>query len=139
MRYENSMESLTLESVLSLYDSVEWTTYTENPESLMRAISNATFVTSCFAGESLVGLARSVSDDVAIHYLQDILVHPQYQRQGIGRELFGRCMERFTHVRTHVLLTDDEKKQHEFYRSLGFENTVQFSKFPLNCFVKMVG
>ena len=60
--------------------------------------------------QEVVGLVRSISDNVSIHYLQDILVHPNHQRTGIGRKLFERTLGRYKDVRTHMLLTDDEEK-----------------------------
>ena len=49
-------------------------------------------------------------------YLQDILVRPEHQRTGVGRQLLAVCLERYSHVRQKVLLTDDEA-QERFYES----------------------
>ena len=89
--------------------------------------------------EILVGLARCMSDDSSINYLQDILILPEYQGQGIGRRLLEKCLERFKHVRTHVILTDDEDRQKHFYESLGYKNTKSLKKVCLNCYVKIKG
>lgn len=132
-------EGLNQNNLLELYTALGWSKYTENPAALYQAVLNSTYVVTIRNGEKILGLARSLSDDVAIHYLQDILVLPEYQRQGVGRKLMESCLQRFAHVRTHLLLTDDEKRQRLFYESVGFVNTREITKFPLNCYVKMDG
>ena len=115
----------TLEQLHELYNSVGWTAYTRCPagQQLLKAIQNSTYVVSAWEGSKLIGLARGLSDDVSIFYLQDILVHPEYQTQGIGTTLLKKCLERFQHVRMKVLLTDKDEKQLRFYESLGYTNT----------------
>ena len=65
---------------------------------------------------------------MSIFYLQDILILPDYQRRGIGRMLLEDCLARFSHVRTKVLMTDDEARQKAFYESLGYRNTRDLEK-----------
>lgn len=138
-KYSEGIQDVSSEAIISLYDSVGWSTYTDRPEELARCLTNSAFVVVCRDGEKVIGLARSISDDSAIHYLQDILVDPEYQQHGVGRALLSRCLSRFEHVRTHVILTDNEERQRRFYQSLGYKNTRELKKFPLNCFVKMKG
>ena len=104
-----------------------------------KAVRNSTYVVSAWSGNTLIGLARGLSDDVSIFYLQDILVRPAFQGQGIGRRLIDNCLERFAHVRSKVLLTDDQEKQLRFYESLGFKNTKHLVKWQLNTFVQIDG
>lgn len=85
----------------------------------------------------MIGLLRSMSDDVSIHYLQDILVRPTFQYQGIGRKLLDQALRRYMHVRTHMLLTDDEEKQMKFYKSMGYENLKDYRMGSLNSFIKI--
>ena len=80
------------DQLLELYNAVGWVMYTNEQRrgELEKAIRNSTYVVSAWDGDKLVGLARGLSDDVAIFYLQDILVHPEYQKQGIGKRLMGK-------------------------------------------------
>ena len=126
-------------ALVELYGSVGWSVYTSSPSKLRKMIQNSSFVQQCWDGNTLVGLARVVSDDVSIMYLQDILVNPTYQRQGLGRGLVERCMERFEHVRQKVLLTDDRPEQIAFYQSLVFHNTRDLLDTRLNAFVRIEG
>ena len=38
-----------------------------------------------------------------------------------------------------VLLTDDEERQKIFYESLGYKNTKDLKKNPLNAYVQIAG
>ena len=128
---------LPADQLLALYESVGWSAYTNEvrgPE-LQDAIRNSTYVVSAWSGGTLVGLTRGLSDDSSIFYLQDILVNSKFQRKGIGKQLMNNCLERFSHVRSRVLLTDDEEKQRQFYESFGFKNIRDLSKFQVNTFV----
>lgn len=130
---------LPLDALLSLYDSVGWGAYTRDPTGLQTALRNSTCVVTAWREGQLIGLARALSDDVSIAYIQDILVCPEFQRGGVGRALLTHLLERFAHVRSTVLLTDDDEKQLRFYASLGFKNTRDLVKVPLNAFVRMPG
>jgi len=105
----------------------------------MAAVAGSDFVTTATINDMLIGIIRCVSDDVSSVYIQDIIVHPNHQNQGIGRELMERVLKRFDHVRQKVLLTDDQPGQLHFYASLGFQNTRNLTKTPLNAFVIIKG
>jgi len=127
--------------LMALYESVGWFAYTQGARrsELPDAVRNSTYVVSAWSGERLIGLARGLSDDSAIFFLQDILVTPDFQRTGIGRKLISNCLERFKHVRSKVLMTDDEENQLNFYESIGFKNTKELTEFQLNTFVLFEG
>ena len=137
MEILSDWKKIQFEEIVDLYNAVGWEAYTQNPESLERAFSNSTYMLIARIDECVVGLARSISDEVSIHYLQDILVHPDFQKKGVGRELLKLMLERFKDVRTHMILTDDEEKQLKFYESLGYKNTKSLKDIPLNTFVMM--
>lgn len=124
------------EELVDLYDAVGWSTYTADPAALARAVANSSFVVTSRDDGVLVGLARGLSDDVAVFYLQDILVRPSHQRRGIGRALLDASLERYANVRQKVLLTDDDPAQHALYRSVGFRRTSDFEATPLNAYVR---
>lgn len=68
----------------------------------------------------LIGLLRAVGDGYSIVFIQDILVRPEYQRQGIGRALLEQAVNHFPDVYQLHLLTDNSRKTCAFYESLGF-------------------
>ncbi|MGW2207304.1 GNAT family N-acetyltransferase [Streptomyces sp. NPDC001774] len=114
------------EEMLSLYDSVGWEGYTCDVDRLCRGLANSHLViTARDASGTLLGLARTISDDEHICYVQDVVVNPAYHRQGVGRSLVEHLMRRYSHCRFFLLSTDHEstpegERNHAFYRSLGF-------------------
>lgn len=125
----------TRDELVALYNSTGWTAYTQNPAQLEAAIAGSLNVVTAWDGTQLVGLARIVGDGHTIAYLQDILVAPTHQRQGIGRELFQRAFSPYDDVRQKLLITDDEPRQAAFYEAMGF---TEFSalKHPIRGFAK---
>ena len=117
--------------VLALYQAVGWSMYTRDPKKLERAIAQSLSVLGAYDGDQLVGLIRAVGDGETILFIQDLLVLPSYQRQGIGRQLVNALMDQFPQVRQRVLLTDDQPQTRAFYENIGF---VQGSKVGVIAF-----
>ena len=93
-------------------------------------------VTARNSGGGLVGMARAISDDATICYLQDILVDPAFQKSGAGRALLEAVRGRYQHVRQFVLITDNEPGQRAFYESLGFTEGSDFRPEPVRVFAQ---
>lgn len=106
--------------ILRLYTSVGWTAYTDDPNALNQGFAHSLLTLAAYEGGRLVGIVRTVGDGYTTVLLQDILVCPEYQRQGIGTALMREILKRFCHVRQIQLVTDDTEKTIAFYRSLGF-------------------
>ena len=138
VRYEISSLPDTSDLV-ALYRSVGWSIYADDPESLVRAVQQSDWVVCAWVGLDLVGLARALTDGVSVTYLQDVLVHPDYQRRGIGRDLLTRWLEAHPSVRQRVLLTDDRPEQKALYGSMGLHRVGPGSDSPLNAYVQILG
>lgn len=106
--------------VLNLYDSVGWIAYTKEPERLRRAFENSLTVLGAYEEEKLIGVVRAVGDGETILFIQDLLVHPEFQRRGVGSSLVRELRSRYSHVRQIQLTTDHLPETISFYRSLGF-------------------
>jgi ribosomal protein S18 acetylase RimI-like enzyme len=109
-----------LDEIVNLYESVGWTSYLERVDTLREAYANSLCVLGAYDSENLVGILRAVGDGKTIVFIQDILVLPEYQRQGIGSKLLQAVMERYQDVYQMELLTDNTEKTKAFYRSAGF-------------------
>ena len=108
------------EEIMNLYVSVGWTAYTDHPDSLRLGFENSLLLLGAYNGNTLIGILRAVGDGETVVFIQDILVNPQYQRQGIGTALIKQTMSRYRHVRQLQLCTDNTEKTKAFYRSCGF-------------------
>ena len=110
------------EEILPLYESVGWVFYCKHPEVLEKAYANSLCVLAAYEDEKLVGLIRCVGDGHTILFIQDLLVHPDHQRRGIGTALMNALLDEYPHVYQIELATDNTEKTVAFYKSFGFRN-----------------
>ena len=108
------------EEISRLYKAVGWTAYTENMPALREGFKNSMLVLAAYDGEELLGIIRTVGDGATIVFVQDILVFPDKQRQGIGTALLKEILNRYPNVRQIELATDNTAKTVAFYKSMGF-------------------
>ena len=111
--------------VFELYDSVGWHPWTRDVARVCRSLANSHLViTARDETGKLLGLARTVSDDEIVCYVQELLVNAHHHGKGIGRRLLEQLKDRYAHCRYFVLTTDHEStpagpSNHSFYRRLG--------------------
>ena len=114
-------EVVKLEDVLHLYQAVGWTNYTNQPQMLEQALSHSLVIYLALDGDAVVGLIRLVGDGFSSVFVQDLIVLPSYQRQGIGSSLMKEALEDFKEAYQVQLATEQTEKNVGFYRSMGFE------------------
>ena len=108
------------DEIRALYAAVGWTAYTEDLPALERGFQNSLLVLAAYEGGVLIGLIRVVGDGTTVVFVQDLLVAPQKQRQGVGTALLKAVLDRYSDVRQLLLTTDNTPKTVAFYKSLGF-------------------
>lgn len=72
----------------------------------------------------IAGMARVVGDGFIYFYVQDVVIHPAFQGQGLGQVLLGRVMEWIQNhapEKAFVGLFSAQGKE-GFYCKFGFEN-----------------
>ena len=114
-------EIVKLEDVLHLYQAVGWTNYTNQPQMLEQALSHSLAIYVALDGDAVVGLIRLVGDGFSSVLVQDLIVLPIYQRQGIGSVLMKEALEDYKDAYQVQLVTDQTERTLRFYRSMGFE------------------
>jgi len=106
-----------------LFLSVEWSSG-HYPEKLAAAMRNfgtvySAWGTDAVGNERLVGLISAMDDGVMTAYVHYLLVHPEYQHQGIGRRLVEMTRENYRdYLRVVVVAYNAEL---DFYESCGFK------------------
>ena len=106
--------------LVALYSSVGWTNYTNNPTMLEEAVKASLWQLAVYHKEELVAYIRLVGDGHSVLLVQDLLVRPDHQRQGIGTKLLEEALATFPHVYQRLLVTERSEKNLVFYQSLGF-------------------
>lgn len=113
--------SVLIDEVLPLYQAVGWTNYTNQPQMLAQALTHSLAIYLARDGEKIVGLVRLVGDGFSSVFVQDLIVLPSYQRQGIGSNLMKEALADYKGAYQVQLATEQTEKTLGFYRSLGFE------------------
>lgn len=82
---------LTPEEFIKLWESV----WDEPPayEQTKLALEHSIFRVSVFDGEKIIAMARMIGDMGLCYYIKDVVVRPEYQKQGIGRTLINELMK----------------------------------------------
>jgi len=101
-----------------LFLSVEWSSG-HFPDKLEIAMKNYETVVTAWDGDKLVGLISAMDDGIMTAYIHYVLVRPEYQDKGIGKELIERVKEKYKDYLRIVLVAYD--KECGFYEHLGFE------------------
>lgn len=114
-------EIVKLEDVLHLYQAAGWTNYTNQPQMLEQALSHSLVIYLALDGDAVVGLIRLVGDGFSSVLVQDLIVLPNYQCQGIGSALMKQALGDFKEAYQVQLATEQTEKNLGFYRSMGFE------------------
>ena len=112
------IHEFTKEDLQDLFLSVEWSSG-HFPDKLQIAMRNFETVISAWDGDKLVGMICAMDDGIMTAYIHYLLVRPDYQDKGIGRELVSRVKEIYDdYLRIVVVGYDDEV---HFYENCGFE------------------
>ena len=82
MAYKVELKAPALDEFANLRKQVKW----QNPddEVLKASIENSLFWVTVYDTDKLIGTGRVVGDSAMYFYIQDIIVAPSYQKQGIG-------------------------------------------------------
>ena len=110
-------DSIEQAEVIELYRANNWSS-AETPQRLLPAFRNShALVTARISGE-LVGVANVISDGHLVAYFPHMLVHPNHQRRGIGRQMMRLLLNKYGDFHQLMLTADGDAIQ--FYQSLGF-------------------
>ncbi len=112
------IHEFTKEDLQDLFLSVEWSSG-HFPDKLQIAMRNFETVISAWDADKLVGMICAMDDGIMTAYVHYLLVRPDYQDKGIGRELVSRVKEIYEDYLRIVVVGYDEEVS--FYENCGFE------------------
>lgn len=118
IKYKNT-HHFSKKELEDLFLSVEWASG-KYSEKLVIAMKNFSTVFSAWDGEELVGLVCAMDDGIMNAYINYLLVKPDYQLKGIGKELTKRITIHYKdYARIAVICENHNIK---FYEYCGFDN-----------------
>jgi GNAT superfamily N-acetyltransferase len=87
-------------------------------ETVERLVREAARVVGLYEHDRQIGFARTVTDGIAVAYLADVYVLPEYQGLGLGLELVRETVERGPYANVRWLLHTADA--HRLYEKVGF-------------------
>ncbi len=108
----------TKEQVQELFESVGWIS-ARYPQRLYKALMHSSTVLTVWDGERLVGLARVLDDSEMLAQIHYVLVHPDYQGQGIAGKMIEYIKEKYKNF-LYIEGMPEDKKNVPFYEKYGF-------------------
>lgn len=118
--------------IIALYHAHDWT-HARDPARLRTAIGASSYRVVAVEDGRVVGFARAMSDEAFAVYIADILVAPDRQRQGIGRRLAQRILDRYPMHTFHHQVLIAERGAEGFYRRLGM---IPVTSYGLTAFIR---
>jgi len=120
--YNGTKKDLPIEQLHHLFFSAGWTDSELTIDPYMLKNFNAPFINSklvisAWENENLIGVVRVLSDEIIRSVIYDLVVLPEYQNKGIGKELVKRCIEHFPNSEW---LVQTEKNISSYYEKNGF-------------------
>ena len=88
MRLEHGLP--TISEYKKLRDSVGWWKTDEKATEV--ALSNSLFSVVVVENNDIAGLGRIVGDGGLYFYIQDLIVHPEFQKSALGKRLMAELM-----------------------------------------------
>lgn len=114
-----STKDFTEKQIEELFLSVNWLSG-KYPRRLTNALKKSQTVITAWDEEKLIGLIRVLDDGGMVAYLHYLLVHPDYQGNGIATKLLTEVKNRYKDF-LYINLMPDESKNIAFYEKYGFK------------------
>lgn len=120
IQFCSDQSKVDLYQLQELYNIAAFWAKDRSLEKLEIAIAHSKPVVTVWHGSKMIGFARATSDGVYRATIWDVLIHPDYQRMGLGRKLVETILAHphINQVEKVYLMTTH---QQTFYKKIGFK------------------
>ncbi|MCG7337930.1 GNAT family N-acetyltransferase [Staphylococcus sp. ACRSN] len=116
LQYEYQFNINDVEDMLTVYQSNGWLNH--NQEEIIKIFNISTHVIIAKENGHVVGFSRALSDGVYNAAIYDLVVHTDYQKRGIGREIIKQMLEHLGDLScVHLIATTGNEA---LYEEMGF-------------------
>ena len=117
--YRNDLPPI--DQYVALFQTTGWTFRRPvTPEVLALSLEKSWYRLFAYDGERLVGAGHIVTDGVLHAIIYDVIVAPDYQRRGIGRQLVQRLVQTCLDAQIGMIQLFAARGKQRFYEHLGF-------------------
>lgn len=120
MVYKNSLDGITEDMLKGFF--VDWPN-PPSPQTHFKLLKNSSKVILAVDDHQnqVIGFITAISDGVLSAYIPLLEVLPEYQNQGIGKELVNRMIQELEHIYMIDLCCDDDLVP--YYEQVGMSKT----------------
>jgi GNAT superfamily N-acetyltransferase len=120
MKYqESTSKDIKPAKIEALQESIGW--QKRGDKKWKESLAKSFFVYSVYDQDKLIGMGRIVEDGTMCMFY-DVMVHKNYQGQGIGKMIVGRLVDEIKNKEYHSInLFMDNESLKTFYGKFGFE------------------
>lgn len=115
-------DKLTAEDYNNLREKVNWSRLTD--KQAVRGLENTTFLITAKVKDKYIGMGRVLFDYGCTAYICDVIVVPEYQKQGIGKRIMELLINRVAHAADQgdkiMFILGASKGKENFFAKLGF-------------------
>ncbi len=112
-------ETVSVKALADLRESVGWNRMeNEYNDPLLTSYYHI----AVYEKEALIGYIDCVSNGVTDAYIQDLMVHPDYQGRGIGTDLMKKMIDYLKKKHIYMISVVFEYSLKSFYEKFGFFN-----------------
>jgi len=105
-----------------------WWSQNRKKADVKRMLENSDVSISLWDKKKLIGFARVLTDYVYRATVWDVIIHPDYQRQGLGKLIMDKVINhpKLKRVSYFWLITSDKQR---FYKKLGWKMEENWSMY----------
>lgn len=112
-------ETVSAKALSDLRESVGWN---RMEDEYNNPLMTSYYHIAVYEDGKLVGYIDSVSNGVTDAYIQDLMVHPDYQGKGLGTELMNQMIAYLKENRIYIISVVFEESLKPFYDRFGFSS-----------------
>jgi len=115
-----SLQKLAYRSEAEIYDDFNIPLLLQTPEEIKKDFENQTFLKATLDGKIRGSVRAFIKEGTC--YIGRLIVHPDFQNRGMGKELMQRIEEIFKEAQRFELFTGHRSEKNlRLYRKLGYE------------------
>lgn len=117
IRISSDFSTANLDEMKEIYASVGWTKHTNE---IIRQVFEASNVIALVTVDGrMIGFGRALTDDIFNAAIYDVVVHPDFQMQGIAKKIMEFLLDKLRNVScVHLISTTGNEG---FYQKLGLK------------------
>ena len=117
LKIHSDFSKVNLDEMKDIYASVGWTKHTE--EIIKQVFEASNVIALVTVNGRIIGIGRAMTDGVFNAAIYDVVVHRDFQRQGIAKKIMEFLLDKLSNIScVHLISTTSNEG---FYRERGFK------------------